>query len=91
MRTLSAGRVRRSREEWERIVERYHSSGLTEAAFCRREKIAPNRLSVWVSKIPRVPTTAASFVDVTPVETRAARFGDFELELPGGVTLRWRA
>jgi hypothetical protein len=91
MRTLSDGRVRRSREEWEQIVGLYHSSGLAEAAFCKREKISLSRLSMWIRKIPRAAPTAASFVDVTPVDTGMARSGEFELVLPGGVTLRWRA
>jgi hypothetical protein len=39
---LSDGRVQRSRDEWRKIMDRFRSSGLSEAALCRCEKLSPS-------------------------------------------------
>jgi len=124
MQVLSDGRVRRTEAEWRAIVERFDSSGLSEAAFCRRGKLPLRTFRQWRERLNsthrrprrlravRRPRTApAGFVEwVAPMEksapqasdegsrssatpSEAGRSGavDFELILPGGVLLRWRA
>ncbi len=59
MRKQADGKIRRSREEWERIFERFQSSGMTGAAFCRREKIAKGSFEKWKKKIDRASKTVA--------------------------------
>ncbi len=100
MRTLSDGRVRRSEAEWREIFARYEESGLSELAFCRRAKIARKTFRAWRRRLassPRRPATPkAAFVEWTPPPVPQGADGlpaglAFELELPGGVVLRWKA
>lgn len=102
MRTQADGRVKRSTEEWERIFDRFDSSELTAAVFCRREKIAKGSFEKWKKKIRRRPmatTAGPTFVEwPSPTEsisdrpTTAPRLssGELELSLPGGVVIRWK-
>ena len=103
MHRQSDGKVRRSPEEWERILERYRSSGMTGAAFCRREKIAKASFEKWKKKAARrsKPVTAVpTFVELpSPTDPTAApnpsapllSSGELELSFPGGVVIRWKA
>ena len=91
MRRLSDGRLRRSQSEWEQIMERYRISGLSEAAFCKREKLSRSRFVVWRRELRRSATKSVPFVEVMPVEPPPKATGEFELTLPGDVTLRWKA
>ncbi len=98
MRKQADGKIRRSQEEWERIFDRFHSSGMTGAAFCHREKIAKGSFEKWRKKIGRrskVVATAPTFVEwPTPTDpmltSPTLSSGEFELSLPGGVVLRFR-
>ena len=95
------GKVRRSREEWARIFDRFHSSGMTGAAFCRREKLAKSSFEKWRKKVGhRSKAVSPSFVewpvpaDSASVATTTAHTsspGEFELSFPGGVVIRWKA
>ena len=99
MRVLSDGRVRRTEAEWRGILERYEASGLSESAFCRRSKLPRSSFVKWKRRLgsePRGSARAPAFVEwlapAQPPEPRAEeRARSFELELPGGVVLRWRA
>ncbi len=101
MRTLSDGRIRRSEAEWREIFARYEKSGLSELAFCRRSKIARKTFRAWRRRLaapPRRPAKPrAAFVEWAPPFVPRAAEGSsqagsaFELELPGGVVLRWKA
>ena len=100
MRTLSDGRIRRSEAEWREIFVRYEESGLAELAFCRRSKIARKTFRAWRRRLASPPRhqakPKAAFVEWTPPRVPRAAEGPqaglaFELELPGGVILRWKA
>jgi hypothetical protein len=93
MRVLADGRVRRSRSEWRAILTGFEESGLTMAAFCEREKVSASVFAHWKRKLGVKGVKKPSFVELTPAaspSTAPAR-GDFELSLPGGVVLRWKA
>ncbi len=102
MRKQADGKVRRSREEWERIFERFHSSGMTATAFCHREKIAKTSFEKWKRKINRKSkpvAVARAFVEWPPpadpvpassMISPTLSSGELELSLPGGVVLRWK-
>ncbi len=88
-------RVRRSREEWQRIVGRFRSSGLTEAEFSRREGVLASTLSKWRRELGRAvkPTASADFVECSSgavLGSSAPGESEMELLLPGGVVLRWK-
>lgn len=103
MRRQADGKVRRSPEEWERIFERYRSSGMTGAAFCRREKIAKASFEKWKKKTARRSksvTAVPTFIELSsPTDPTAALNlpaplrspGELELSFPGGVVIRWKA
>jgi len=94
MRTQSNGKIRRTEAEWTKILEQHERSGLTAAAFCRKHKLSKNTFAKWKRVLSEGGETAEPrFVEITPErvvddESIGARF---ELQLPGGVTLRWSA
>ena len=95
MRVLADGRVRRSRSEWQTIMKQFRESGLAVAAFCEREELSPSVFAGWKRTLGVKTVKKPSFVELTPSTaprpTPAPARGDFELSLPGGVVLRWKA
>ncbi len=102
MRKQADGKIRRSWKEWERIFERFQSSGMTGTAFCRQEKIAKGSFEKWKKKVgqkSKAVAVAPTFVEwpsaLDPVPTSrvaspSLSSGELELSLPGGVVLRWK-
>jgi transcriptional regulator with XRE-family HTH domain len=98
MRVLVDGRVRRTEAEWRAVQERFEKSGLSMSAFCRRSKLSRNSFVKWRRRLAGTPGPSAGFVEwIAPsaaaetVATAPHGAGEFELSLPGGVVLRWRA
>lgn len=95
MRVLSDGRVRRTESEWRSILARYEQSGLSESAFCRQSKLPRNTFRKWRRRLSSAAVPAPTFVEwIAPsgiAEDTPAHVGEFELTLPGGVVLRWKA
>jgi hypothetical protein len=83
------GRAARERAIGE-VLERWRASREPKGAFCRREGIASVTLTRWLRKFDGDSQSAArsrrAFVEVRPAEVRCA--AGFEVEFPGGVTLR---
>jgi hypothetical protein len=80
------------RERMRALVERWRRSGVTAAAFCRRQGIHPQKLSYWkralglagpVVKRRRVSRGAPGFVPVRLVGGSGAT-GHLEILLAGG-------
>ena len=80
---------RKKLAEWQRRFARYRASGLTVAAFCRRERIKAGRWKYWQRQVERLTTseprqTASRAVfqaiEIIPRRTVVVRF-------PGGATL----
>ena len=97
MRILSDGRQRRSREEWQEIIARFQRSGQSESAFCTKHGLNRKAFRTWRARLGEDDQVGAAFVEIPtripatdpmPVHLEA---GSFEIQLPGGVTLRWRA
>ena len=95
MRVLRDGRVRRTESEWRSILVRYERSGLSESAFCRKSKLSRGTFMKWKRRLSGVSAPAPAFVEwIAPsgaAEEVPVRVGEFELTLPGGVVLRWKA
>jgi transposase-like protein len=95
MRVLADGRVRRTRSEWQRILKRFTRSGVTVAAFCEREEISPSVFAAWKRKLGETEVEESGFVEwlppSVPPSPTSSEGGEFELSLPGGVVLRWKA
>ena len=90
MRKLSNGKVVRSEAEWQRIFESHRSSGLSRAAFCRREKIALGSFSNWEKRLRDESAGSDAFIEWSAPEVITRSAAELELSLPGGVTLRWK-
>jgi transposase-like protein len=97
MRILSDGRQRRSREEWQEIIARFQRSGQSENAFCKKHGLNRKAFRTWRARLSEEDQVGTAFVEI-PMETSATapmptylEAGSFEIQLPGGVTLRWRA
>jgi len=43
--------MRRTRDEWAKIIENYHASGLTVRYFCQRADVAEQSLRNWIRRI----------------------------------------
>lgn len=97
MQVLADGRVRRTEAEWRSLFERFEKSGLSLVAFCRRTKLSRNSFLKWRRRLAGAPRPAPAFVEwVAPPSAKAEAVeecgaGEFELSLPGGVVLRWKA
>lgn len=50
---------RRSREQWRRLVEGWSGSGLTQAEYCRRQRISVASLHRWRELLHRESAAAA--------------------------------
>jgi hypothetical protein len=85
MQLMSNRKVRRSRDEWSKIVARFVKSGLSRREFCRREKINKTSFDRWHKR-----TTAKEqngFVEVTPIGKSSSPW-IVEVELADGTTVR---
>ena len=91
-------RITRTKAQWKSLVEEFHVSGLTRAAFCKRHGIATSCLYRW-QKLVAEESVPTDFVDITEPVTRATDTRSFadtssdwqvELELGAGVILRVR-
>lgn len=100
MRVLSDGGVRRTDVEWQAILKRFSRSDLTGAEFCAREEISTSAFATWKRKLSEsevsspgflVMTTSASSSPSPPSPPAPPVNGEFELTLPGGAVLRWKA
>ena len=103
MQVLADGRLRRTEAEWRGLLARFEQSGLSMTAFCRRAKLplssfAQGRRRLDGSpRVERAPRPSPAFVEwIAPSSAQAeaaegAGAGAFELSLPGGVVLRWKA
>lgn len=85
-------------EHWRRVLARQRQSGLTRAAFCRREGIQPTAFSWWARELgerdgsPRKARKAPprpAFVPVRVIEAVPPRGAStLEVVTPGGHVIR---
>jgi hypothetical protein len=93
----SRSRIKRTRAQWEALVEQFKTSGVTKTAFCKQHGIAMSCFYRW-QKIVAKDSASTGFIDITEPVTRAtipsaqdtSRHWQVELELGTGVTLRVR-
>ena len=90
-------RVKRTRQQWKTLLNKFDGSGLTRSAFCKQHQIATSGLYRWQKLFAEESGGAAEFIDVTEPLTNTvapapAPDNDWqvELELSGGIVLRLR-
>lgn len=88
MRASGGRRVRRTREDWAKIYQRFDTSGLSSREFCQREGVP---LSSFQRSRPRAtPRATTKFVEVKkPVGAAEATSWELEVALPNGVRLQF--
>lgn len=81
--------MKKSRAEWESEIERQAVSGLSQAAYARREGLNLSTFQYWRRKLKKEEAPSRSiggFIDVFPSSVVGS--GEIELELPHGIVLR---
>ena len=87
--------MRRTRDEWTVIVERYQDSGMTVRRFCQEEGIIEPSLRNWITRIRSESESVHGFVEVQAATT-IDRHGSAEapiLDPPAnrhGLTIRFQ-
>jgi transposase-like protein len=55
---------------WRRIIDEQERSGLSVAAYCRREQVAASSLFSWKRRLKREAAAASAFVEVQQAPDR---------------------
>ncbi len=82
-------RIRRSRDEWQRLIEEQAGSGLTQNAFCRKRSLSVGSFQNWKRRLAAEAPTEP-WVELGTLDRSADTGWDIELELGEGICLRLR-
>jgi transposase-like protein len=83
----------RPQSEWQRIIDDYQRSGLTQEAFCDQASIAKSSFYKWRKRLerPAVTDEPARFIDLsTLVKPKEPPRWEIELDLGNGMRLSLR-
>ena len=83
--------TRRRHEHWQELLGRWQASGLSQAAFCRRQDIPVWKLAWWRKRLDRQAEESASLFVPVGIAPAAASAVELELTLPCGRILRFGA
>ena len=87
----SSAHRRRTRAQWQRVVAAQMASGLSQAAYCARHRIAYSSFCRWKRELSRQESSVSpAFIELTTATPVSASGWDIELELGDGVVLRLR-
>jgi hypothetical protein len=87
------GKIRRSRNDWERLMAEYEAGAVTQRAFCDQHELAYSTFSYWRKRLCQTVTSSAQSEPLFELPTLPLDRGDewrVELDLGQGVTLRLR-
>ncbi len=89
----SSTKIRRSRAQWQAILQEFEQSGLSVQAFCQQNNIAYSSLAKWRSLLKQEnngdQAPALSFIELPDLSPRLAHSAwRIELDLGAGVILR---
>lgn len=91
MNETSARRKRRSREEWQRLINAQMSSEMTQSRFCAANGLSLASFQNWKRRLTaEEPTAAEPWVELGTLDRSADAGWDIELDLGNGVCLRLR-
>ena len=82
-------RIRRGRDEWQRLIEQQADSGQTQAVFCAEHGISVASFRNWKRRLV-VETPAESWVELGTLADAKSAAWDIELALGDGICLRLR-
>lgn len=90
MSSVRKRRIRRSRDEWQRLIDEQAESGQTQSAFCAARGISVGSLQNWKRRLAAPDVAPEPWLELgTLAEARSATW-DIELELGDGVCVRLR-
>ena len=79
----------RTRSDWEALIGKFERSALSRQRFCAEASIPASSFDYWRRKLRREQATAApGFIELPSISSGSS--WDVELELGGGVVLRFR-
>ena len=93
MKTGVNGKIYRSREEWEAILEEFAGSGISREEFCDQRGVAKASFDNWYRKLRRQRERASEnhLIELGSIAMGSHSSGwDAELEIRDGVRLRVR-
>jgi hypothetical protein len=83
---------RRTRAQWQQLIDEFSNSSLTVAEFCLANTISQASFYRWRSKLSRSEPISAPWIDVTALSRPRSTVPawEMELDLGNGCCLRWR-
>ena len=91
MNETTTKRKRRSREEWQQLIEAQAASELTQTAFCKANRLSLASFQNWKRRLAaEQPSLHDPWVDLGTLDRPTGSGWDIELDLGKGVCLRLR-
>lgn len=90
MTSVTKRRIRRSRDEWRRLIDEQAKSGQTQSAFCAARGISVGSLQNWKRRLVTPDATLEPWVELGTLAEAKSVSWDVELDLGEGVCLRLR-
>ncbi len=83
---------RRSREQWQQLVQDQIDSGLSPTDFCRLRSINPTSFGNWKRRLKKEPALGSDthWLELPTAPAPACARWDIELDLGNGLCLRLR-
>jgi hypothetical protein len=81
--------VRRSREQWQRLIDEQARSGLSQATFCKAQALSVTTFQHWKRRLAG-SAPQASWVDLGQLGLGSSNGWEIELDLGEGLRLRLR-
>lgn len=85
----SPRRKRRSRDEWQRLIDEQAASGQTQTAFCAQRGICVGSFSHWKRRLFEEAGSPA-WIELGSLPAASSSSWDIELDLGDGLYLRLR-
>jgi transposase-like protein len=85
------GRILRSAEDRQKLIERYEGSGLSKVDFCRQHGLKVTTLYGWMSgsgKVRRLGMRTSVPVKFAGVKVALGKTAPIEIELPSRICIR---
>ncbi len=85
-------RKRRTREEWQQLIEAQQVSGLSPAEYCTQQSISQKRFAHWKRRLQKVHNDQSDthWLELPSVPATSSAGWDIELDLGQGLRLRLR-
>ena len=84
-----AGRKRRSRDQWQQLLDEYAGSGQTQTAFCQAQGLCLSSFQNWKRRLACSEPSPA-WVELGGVDRAPGSSWQIDLELGAGVCQRLR-